>query len=168
MLVLWSGRGPNKPSDFGETQPGSGVTHSARETAGLEEAAAREESREVVVVGVVVVVGWRWWWGWWLWWWRWCVDFLVFRSDSFYADPTPVGHLHPGGREAAHRHGLHHPEDTPKYANKRSNTYRERSECDSDRIRLVLSGFTWRQAQPIRHSHGKKYIVSPESVLIRI
>lgn len=35
-------------------------------------------------------------------------------SDSVYADPSPVGHLHPGGRETSHRHGLHHLENAPK------------------------------------------------------
>lgn len=33
-------------------------------------------------------------------------------ADAVHADPSPVGHFHPGGREAAHRHVIHHPEDT--------------------------------------------------------
>lgn len=33
-------------------------------------------------------------------------------ADAVHADPSPVGHFHPGGGEAPHRHVVHRPEDT--------------------------------------------------------
>lgn len=49
----------------------------------------------------------------------WCVRV---PADAVHADPSPVGHFHPGGRPAPHRHVVHHPEDTQEWETNRNHT----------------------------------------------